>query len=166
MIQFCNKGNLHLYCRYLPFPSKPLMGLYTHFSGHTNSLQSKLFMDWAGFGSQAIYTKATHPSLIPGWWTFLTCFGSYNSPTPAHSCVLGRHHQLIAFSLLLSADVTSEFFHLHSYRHAHTFTIDLRMSKIMSVRCLLTSLDDFSLYTQFLLLTSGIQWLNTVHLFC
>lgn len=49
MTQLCNKGDLRLYCRYFPFLEKPLVGLYKHFSGHTNLLQNKLLIYWLAF---------------------------------------------------------------------------------------------------------------------
>lgn len=115
-------------------PLSPLWD-YTHiFLDIQISLSSKLLMYGTGFCSHDIYKSVTPVCLNQGWRTFLTYFGSYIFPTPAHSCVLDRHHELITISLLLSADVTSELSHLSSRRQAYTFTIGMRTSTMMAKR--------------------------------
>lgn len=77
MAQLCNKGDLRLYCRYFPFLSKPLVGLYKHFSGHTNLLQNKLLIYWEAF----VHLTPTRTS----------CLNQGFSHFPLCPCALGRH---------------------------------------------------------------------------
>lgn len=56
MIQVCNKGNLHLYYRYFPLPSKRLVGLHRFFWAYRVTVS-------VGGSGQALVAMSLHKAV-------------------------------------------------------------------------------------------------------